>query len=333
MQSRYGFMAGVLLTAFVALLAVLAAKVEIFERAGLSPLIIAIVFGMIYANTSLAKRYAPGQSGIAWSSKTLLRVAIVLYGFHLTFGDLELLGAEGFIVGAFMMLSTFALGYLIAVKWLKLEKDLALLICAGSSICGAAAVMATDFVLRAKAYKAAVAVGTVVFFGTLGMFLYPLLYQSGVLGFEEKGMGIYIGATLHEVAHVAAAGNAVGESAADAAVAVKMFRVMLLVPFLLLLAYMSSKKQKGTRAKITVPWFALLFLGVIALNSFSLLPGAVHAMILQADTFMLTMAMAALGMQTGIEKFQQAGVKPLGVALVMFVWLVAGGYTAVYLLL
>ncbi|MGM0534231.1 MAG: YeiH family protein [Campylobacterota bacterium] len=333
MDTWYSFAVGIILSAFIAAAAMYGAELAIFSKAGVSPLIIAIIAGMVYANTPLAKRYELGKSGIVWCGKTLLKTAIVLYGFHLGIEDLKLLGVEGFVLGGFMMVSTLLIGYVAARKLFGLDRELSLLLCAGSSICGAAAVVASDFVLQAKAYKAAVAVGTVVLFGTLAMFLYPLLYQNGVFVLDQKQMGIFIGATLHEVAHVAAAGDAVSPQAAEAAVAVKMFRVMLLVPFLFGMAYFASKKAGKKRAKISIPWFALLFLAVIAANSVVALPEAVHEIIVNVDMFLLTTAMAALGMQTGIEKFKQAGCKPIGAALVMFVWLVAGGYvTALFVL-
>src|SRR5690606_39395911 len=119
-------------------------------------------------------------------------------------------------------------------------RETAMLIGAGSAICGAAAVMATEPVVRAQAHKVSVAVATVVVFGTAGMFLYPWLYPH--LGLGEHAFGVYAGSTIHEVAQVVVAGRAVGDAAGAAAVIVKMLRVMLLAQFLLVLSSLLSRE-------------------------------------------------------------------------------------------
>src|SRR5690606_11555450 len=146
---------------------------------------------------------------------------------------------------------------LLGTRVFRLDRETAMLIGAGSAICGAAAVMATEPVVRAQAHKVSVAVATVVVFGTAGMLLYPWLYPY--LGLGEHAFGVYAGSTIHEVAQVVVAGGAVGEVAGSAAVIEKMLRVMLLAPFLLLLSSRLSRDAGagGDRAGIVVPWFAM----------------------------------------------------------------------------
>src|SRR5690606_32374158 len=142
-------------------------------------------------------------------------------------------------------------------------RETSMLIGAGSAICGAAAVIAAEPVVRAQPHKVSVAVATVVVFGTLGMFLYPWLYPY--LGLGEHAFGVYAGSTIHEVAQVVVAGRAVGEAAGSAAVIEKMLRVMLLAPFLLLLSSRLSREANagsGEKAGIVIPWFAVLFVAV-----------------------------------------------------------------------
>jgi len=226
--------------------------------------------------------------------------------------------------------STFIIGYFVGTKWLKLDKETTILTSAGSSICGAAAVLATEPVLNAEPYKSAIAVSTVVVFGTLAMFLYPFAYKLGIIPLSPEQMGIYIGGTLHEVAHVVAAGNAVGVEASKTAVIVKMIRVMMLAPFLVILGFWlvqtSHAVTQKQKRKITIPWFAVFFIVVAGFNSLNLVPLNAVATINAIDTLLLTMAMSALGMETSIDKFKHVGMKPIYLASILFAWLMVGGF-------
>lgn len=115
---------------------------------------------------------------------------------------------------------------------------------------------------------------------------------------------------------------------ADGAIIVKMIRVMMLAPVLLALGLLAARRSKGgsARTKITVPWFAFGFLAVIGFNSLDLLPRMLVEGIDALDTFLLTMAMTALGAETSIEKFKRAGFKPFALAGLLYLWLLGGGY-------
>ncbi len=319
---------GILFVTVFAFLATFTADTVIVKNLALSPLIIGIVLGMLYANS--IKRFMPSslKSGIIYSTKNILRIAIVFYGFRLTFQNIAQVGIEGVVMSLTMVSSTFIIGYIVGIKFLKLDPDTAILTSAGSSICGAAAVLATEPVLDAKPHKSAVAVSTVVLFGTISMFLYPYLYKSGFLNLDNQSMGLFIGGTVHEVAHVVGAGNAVNEEVAKSAVIVKMIRVMLIAPFLIILGFLLSrlKDNRRTKNRVTVPWFAVLFILVAGFNSLEIIPKDIVKDINFADTFALTMAMSALGMETTKEKFKGVGLKPIYLALVLFLWLVLGGY-------
>ena len=214
----------------------------------------------------------------------------------------------------------------------------------GSAICGAAAVLGAEPVVKCEGYKTAIAVSTVVIFGTLSMFLYPVMYRTGMLdGMTDTEVAVYTGSTLHEVAHVAGAGNAMDPTdalgIAGTATITKMIRVMLLAPVLVIMGFVLAgrRKRSGGEAgknRITVPWFAFGFIGVIGLNSLlQYLCGAetvreipLNGAIEYVDTFLLTMAMTALGTETSLDKFRQAGARPFVLAGLLYVWLVAGGY-------
>lgn len=294
----------------------------------LSPMIVGIVLGMLYANSLRNQLPDTWVPGIAFCSKRVLRFGIILYGFRLTFQDVAEVGLPAICVDAIIVTVTILGGVAIG-KLLKMDRDIALLTSIGSGICGAAAVLGAEGALRTQPYKTAVSVATVVIFGTIAMFLYPTLYASGIFQFTPEQMGIFTGSTIHEVAHAVGAGNAMGDAVASSAIIVKMIRVMMLVPVLLILGFVVAKRAKGGSAekgKISIPWFAVMFLVVIGFNSLDLLPASLVGFINTFDTFLLTMAMTALGAETSIEKFKKAGAKPFILALCLFGWLICGGW-------
>lgn len=321
------FLHGILIILLFALAAFYIGDFEVVKSMSFSPMIVGIVLGMIYANTLRAALPATFTPGIQFCSKRILRLGIILYGFRLTLQDVTEVGIPAIIVDALMVTITICGGVMVG-KWLKMDKEISLLTSVGAGICGAAAVLGAESALRVKPYKTAVAVSTVVIFGTISMFLYPVLYRNGVFSISPELMGIFTGASVHEVAHVVGAGNAMGESVGSVAIIVKMIRVMMLVPVLLVISYTVARKVSGSDApgKINTPWFAILFLVVIVLNSFIPLSDSVRNGINTFDTFLLTMAMTALGAETSFDKFKKAGSKPFVLALILFCWLIVGGY-------
>ena len=235
---------------------------------GISPLTLAIVLGMALGNSVAAPHLPRIAEGIAFSKGRLLRLGIVLYGFKITWAQLAFAGWPALFADVGVVCGTFALALWLGRR-LGMERDTAALVGAGSAICGAAAVLAAQPVLKAKEADVGVAVATVVVFGTLAMFVYPLmaaLLLPADGGGAWLGWGIYTGASVHEVAQVA-----------DVAVITKMIRVLLLAPFLLALPWLMRRfgggapaAQKGAPA---LPWFALGFLGAVAANSPLLLAG------------------------------------------------------------
>jgi len=325
---------GILFVALFTIAAIKISEISFIQKLAISPLIIGIVIGMFYANTlrsHIPKEWVPG---IVFCSKQLLRFAIILYGFRITFQQIAEVGMAGLVVSVVMLTTTFILGWWAGVKIFKLDRDTSILCASGSSVCGAAAVLATEPVLNAEPYKSAVAVGTVVLFGTIAMFTYPALYKAGILDMDPATYGIYVGGTIHEVAQVVAAGGAIGGVAADNAVIVKMTRVMMIAPLLIILGLIVAKDAKngageGKKFKISIPWFAVWFIVMAGINSMISDIEAVKPIISainEFDTFLLTMAMTALGMETSVEKFKQAGVKPVLLGLVMAIWLMVAGY-------
>jgi uncharacterized integral membrane protein (TIGR00698 family) len=320
------FALGLVLAGAIAAAGIYAAGLAPVKHLGISALTLAIVIGIALGNT-VFPRIAPFSSGgVEFAKAKLLRLGIILFGFHITFQDIAQIGWAGVLIDVLVIAATFTLAVQLGTRVFGLDRQTAMLIGAGSSICGAAAVLATEPVVRAQAHKVSVAVATVVIFGTLGMFVYPLLYPY--LGLSETGYGLYAGSTIHEVAQVVVAGRSVSEQAAAFAVIEKMLRVMMLAPFLVILSSrMTDEGEAGTaKRKITIPWFALLFIVAAGVNSLHVLPKALVDGILAVDTVLLAMAMAALGLRTHVGAVKHAGSKPILLASILFAFLMTGGY-------
>jgi uncharacterized integral membrane protein (TIGR00698 family) len=329
---------GLMLAGALALLAILSARITWLQSNGISALTVAIVLGMLVGNT-LYQHVAPlCAHGVTFSKQNLLRLGIILYGLRITFQDIGHVGFAGVLTDALVLCSTFTLSWWAGTRLFGLDRKTAMLIGAGSSICGAAAVMATEPVLRGRAEQVTVAVSTVVVFGTLAIFLYPALYHLNVgyqlISMSPGAYGLFAGSTIHEVAQVVAAGRAVSEQAANTAVIAKMVRVMMLAPFLVVLSACLARSRDAEHehgggaanaGRIVIPWFALGFVAVAGFNSLALLPKPLVAMITDIDTAVLAMAMAALGLTTHIAAIRTAGMKPLALGTLLFSWLVGGG--------
>jgi uncharacterized integral membrane protein (TIGR00698 family) len=335
---------GIVLTGCIAIVSTELAKSAWMQANGISALTLAIVGGMIAGNT--VYRHISGYSapGVAFSKQILLRAGIILFGLRLTFQDIGQVGVAGVMIDGIVLSSTFALSCWAGTRLFGLNSRTAMLVGAGSSICGAAAVMATEPVVRGRAEEVSIAVSTVVAFGTLAIFIYPALYHLNDrlhwLSITPFAYGIFTGSTVHEVAQVVAAGKAVADSAANTAVITKLVRVMMLAPFLVLLsAYLSRNSEEigastGAVGPATpsqswrrvVPWFALGFIAVAGFNSMAVLPHAFVSAAIDVDTLILATAMAALGVSTQMSAIRAAGIKPLGLAALLFGWLIFGGF-------
>ena len=339
-QKRKGTVSGIIFVAIFAAAATMISDIEFIKVLGISPLVIGIVMGIFYANTLHNQTPEEWHGGIIFSGKKILRFAIVFYGFRITFQQIAEVGVEGFMVSLIMLSSTFLLGTWAGFKLFGMEKDTSMLISSGAAVCGAAAVLATEPVLKAEEHKTAIAVSMVVLFGTISMFLYPVLYSAiiepatGFLHMSPKEFGIYVGGTIHEVAQVVAVPASVAGAPVDmanSAVIVKMTRVIMIAPMLIILGiYLSysAKKSGGesSSVKLVIPWFAVYFIGMAGFNSLQLVPFSIVEIINEIDTFLLTMAMTALGMGTRFAKFKGLGLAPIYTAGVLFIWLVVGGF-------
>jgi len=325
------FLPGLLLAAAVAIAATGAGRSGWLQSHGLSALTLAIAIGLAAGNLLPASMLAASDAGLNLARQRLLRAGIVLYGLRLTFQDIGQVGLAGVAIDAAVLGSTFALACTLGPRLFGLDRTTAILIGAGSSICGAAAVLATEPVVRGRPEQVAVAVATVVGFGSVAIFLYPALYHlaAAVHPLPASTYGLWAGSTIHEVAQVVAAGRALGDAAADTAVIEKMVRVMMLAPFLVALSAWAARARPAPvgqpRPAIAIPWFAFGFVALAGVRSLDVLPHAALALADGAALALLAVAMAALGLTTRLSAMKAAGLAPLGLGAALAAWLVVGG--------
>ncbi len=325
-----GLTGGILLSVSAAVAAWLAARLGWNHSLQLSSLTLAILAGMLAGNMVPGRVVDRLHPGLRFSQQKLLRFGIILYGLRLTMHDVFRLGPRAIALDVTIISCVLVAGFWLGTRVFGLDADTALLVSAGSGICGAAAVLATDRVIESESHKASIAVATVVVFGTIAMFLYPVLYP--LTGFTERQFGIYTGATVHEVAQVVAAGRAVSAATGDTAVITKMLRVLLLAPALLLIGRFRRGATGTASSKISFPWFVVWFGAVIAAQSLYVPPAGVRSALIELDTVILGSAMFALGVGTQWSQVSRAGLRPLLLAASLFGGLVGGGFLLTRLL-
>jgi len=330
------YLPGIVLSLGIAIVSLILANITWLQNHAIGTLTIAIILGIFLGNTLYPSIAAHCAKGVLFSKQRLLQLGIIFYGFRLTFADITHVGAHGALIDVLVLTSTFALAWVVGRKVFKLDTNTVILIGAGSSICGAAAVMATEPVVKGRAEQVSVAVSTVLVFGTMSMLLYPALFQWNLswhfFPTSAEAFGIFTGSTVHEVAQVVAAAKPLGDIATNTAVIAKMVRVMMLAPFLILLSLYVARTQQSqihleatTKAPITIPWFAVIFVAVAGLNSLAIIPSNLVVAAVNIDTLLLAMAMAGLGLGTHFSAIKQAGFKPMLLGGILFSWLIIGG--------
>jgi uncharacterized integral membrane protein (TIGR00698 family) len=285
----------------------------------LSPLILAIFLGMMFNNIVGTPRLC--APGVKFSLRRVLRLAIILLGLQLTASQVLSVGAPGLLVVVATLVATF----IFTVWWgqkLGVDGKLTQLVAAGTSICGASAVIAANTAVDGSDEDVAYAVACVTVFGSLAMFLYPAL--PGILHMNPHEFGLWSGASIHEIGQVVAAAFQNGKESGDLATITKLARVMLLAPVVIVLGFVNAwvrthyaSVQGGggstqvTRVRAPIPWFVFGFILVITINSFDFIPHAVRADLIKLNVFLLSVALAAMGLEANFRKLMAKGLRPL----------------------
>src|SRR5262245_21377090 len=268
---------GILLTA---MLAALAFSLHSLPVLGVfSPMILAILLGMAFHN--IIGTPVRAKTGVAFSMRRLLRLGIILLGLQLTAAHVAGVGIGGVAIIAAGLIATFFFTKAVG-RWLGVDPKLAELIAAGTSICGASAVIATNTVTRGNEEDVCYAVACVTLFGSIAMFTYPLL--GAALQMTAQDYGLWTGASIHEIAQVVAASFQLGQDAGQAGTVAKLTRVMMLAPMILMLGWAAMRRRaphhrKQSGGGVPMPWFVLGFLALVGINSVITIDPTVRAAI------------------------------------------------------
>ncbi len=257
------------------------------------------------------------SAGISFASKRVLRVGVALLGLRISMHDVLGLGLEtvGFVTAGVVL--TIGVGILIA-RILGRGSAFGVLIGGATAICGASAALALSSVLPRRAdsgRETIFAVVAVTTLSTTAMVIYPAIFR--VLGFHDHAIGILIGATVHDVAQVVGAGYSVSDEAGDIATIVKLFRVALLLPTMLAvsLAFRRSQGEQEVGARLPIPFFAVAFACLVAVNSTGIVPPAVTSGFSDVSRWCLMTAVAAIGLSTSLREISKVGYRSVLVAV------------------
>ncbi|MBS7544465.1 YeiH family protein [Ancylobacter oerskovii] len=288
---------------------------------GFSPMILAIVIGMALHN--VLGTPARARPGVAFAMRRILRAAIVLLGLQLTAAQVAEVGGTGLAVITLTLVATFLFTVWLGRR-LGVERGLAELIAAGTSICGASAVIAANTVTRAPDEDVAYAVACVTVFGSIAMLGYPLLV--GALDLSPQAYGLWAGASIHEIAQVVAAAYQDGTAAGEFGTIAKLSRVMLLAPVIMCLGLAAARRARrqgadAGGARPPMPWFVLGFLALVGVNSVVNIPAELKAHLVVATSFLLSMALAAMGLETSFAKLKAKGARPFALGFAAFAFI------------
>ncbi len=279
----------------------------------ISPAILAVVLGM--AARRVIGLQASLRPGLALSTRTLLRLAVVLLGLQIPLGQIAALGI-GSLLAVMGGLFTCFFGTIWLGRRLGVDSRLTRLIATGTAVCGASAVVAANSVSRGSDEDVAYALATVTLFGTLAMLVVPAL--ALLLGLDPELAGIWTGASIHEVAQVVGAATQLGSQATQTATIAKMARVLMLAPLVLaMLAH--ERRRRGApdapEARLPVPWFVFGFLALAGVASLGVVPVAVAQTSGLVASFLLAAALAAMGFAVELRALRKKGLRPLLLAL------------------
>lgn len=289
----------------------------------LSPMIVAIALGVVMGNLVGVPDQA--REGLAFAMRRLLRIAIVLLGLQLTVSQVIAVGAGGLAAIVLTLVATFLFTTWMG-RLLGVDARLTQLIAAGTSICGASAVVAANTVTRGSDEDVTYAIACVTLFGTIAMVAYPML--PGILNLDPLAYGLWTGASVHEIAQVVGASFAQGQAAGEFGTVAKLARVMMLAPVVIALGLIAARRMGGdgaARASAPTPWFVLGFVALVVVNSLVTIPAEAKAVAAPLTTFLLTVALAAMGVGANISKLRAKGVRPLLLGLAAFLFIATVG--------
>ncbi|MEP3438056.1 MAG: putative sulfate exporter family transporter [Hoeflea sp.] len=288
-------------------------------------MLFALLIGMAFNFMADQERTGPG---VVFASKTLLRLGIVLLGARITLGDIAGIGTSGLVTVAGLMALTIGFGFICA-RLFSRGWRFAILTGGAVAICGASAALALAAVIPANDKTERNVLFTVVAVTTLStvaMIIYPVLFA--LAGLNDAQSGFLIGATVHDVAQVVGAGYSISTEAGDMATIVKLLRVTLLPVVLIILALALARRESGF-SQVRLPLFVVGFGAVTLANSAGLIPAATAAILVDASSWLLVIAISALGVRTNMKAMLDLGWRHVAVIVLETVFLLALAWGAV----
>lgn len=299
---------GILISVTIAM-----AAMFVSDHYGGPSMLYALLLGISFNFVSTDTRF---QNGIQFSAKTILRIGVALLGLRVTLGEIASLGAPTVILVVSGLILTIAIGWAVG-RSLGLRSDHAILSAGAVAICGASAALAISAALpqhKDSEKNTILTVVGVTALSTIAMVIYPMI--ANLFALSEEQAGIFIGATIHDVAQVVGAGYTISEEAGDTAAIVKLMRVTCLAPvvFFVALAFRQTQSGNGSEAgaKTTAfPAFLIAFVVFVIANSLNLVPQQLVSMGSEISRLMLVVAVAALGCKTSLGAMLGVGPKPI----------------------
>lgn len=282
-----------------------------FKIPGIGSVTLSLLLGLIWA-TLVPGSVDAGSEGIAWIEKNLLPAAIVLMGWSVHLSGIYHLGLRGIGVVVFSVGSALAVAFILGPKAFGFNARMSLLVGSGNGICGTSAVSGVARVINASDEELGTVIPVINLLGAAGIALLPFLMT--VFRLSSLAGGMLIGGSLQAVGHVAAAGFMMGDKVGETAILVKMARVLLLGPVMILVSLLVGRKSRGEtdirkKQKFPIPVFILLFLLLVfGRQKFSLPPGG-DEMIHKLENGFMMLAMAAIGLRNNLKRLLIAGPK------------------------
>lgn len=274
--------------------------------------LIALLLGMLF--NPLICRFKIFQSGLHWTTKKVLRAGIILAGITLSFAEVINVGKYALLLMVFTLTTSFGVGYL-CKRIFNINWKLASLLSVSTAICGGTAVATLGPTIHAKNRDIAYAISATFLFDLITVIAFPWIGRQ--LGLGDTGYGLWIGTAVNDTSSVVAAGYAFSDVAGSLATIVKLTRTLFIVPVVLLFSWYYTKKEtnleKTEKVNITAifPWFILGFLAFVALRSTGIVPQKIVSEWTFLSKFLLSMALAAIGLNTSLKDVADVGFKPM----------------------
>ncbi len=320
-----GVMPGLLLSATIAL-----AVRFVSDQLGGPVMLYALLFGMAFNFLTEDERFA---AGIYFASRHILRIGVALLGLRITAGEVMALGWPVVALIVAGVVTTILIGGLLG-RVFGLKADQSVLSAGAVAICGASAALAIASVLPAHKNherNTILTVAGVTALSTVAMVIYPVV--AIYLQYDNVTAGVFLGATIHDVAQVVGAGYIISDQTGEISTLVKLIRVACLVPVVVIISLITHRRRaESPDRRPLLPWFLVAFVVMVIVNSAGWVPQQAHALLTPVSSWCLLTAVAALGVKTSLQALTEVGLAPVGVMVLqtlLLAALVIGGITLI----